>query len=109
MGALGVLGSEGDSADLMYVGVIAVGFFSALVVRFQPIEMANALFAMALSLGVIVAIALSAGLHNEPYSSVFEIVGLNAFFAAMFVAAGLLFRYSARERHSELPSPASKR
>jgi len=37
IGAVGVLGVDGDRADLMYIGVLAVGVIGTIIARFQPI------------------------------------------------------------------------
>lgn len=94
--AVGVIGEEGDRADLMYGGVVAVGAVGAVIARFRPEGMTRVLLAMALAQGLVTAIALIAGKHREPMTSVPELVGLNAFFAALFVGSALLFRRAAR-------------
>ena len=94
--ALGVNGEDGDRADLMYGGVLAVGILGAHATRFRPEGMARTLLAMALAQMLIAGIALLAGKHQEPLSSALEIVGLNAFFAALFVGSAWLFRQAAR-------------
>jgi hypothetical protein len=94
--AVGVIGEEGDPADLMYLGVLAVGIVGAAVARFRPPGMARALLAMALAQMSVAAIALVAGKHQVPISSVSEILGLNGFFAALFIGSALLFRRAAR-------------
>ena len=47
-GAVGIIGSENNDANLMYAGVIVVGAIGAIIARFKPGGMARALFAMAL-------------------------------------------------------------
>jgi len=96
--AVGIIGVEGDPADLMYLGVIAVGIIGAIIARFQPHGMARALFAMALAQALVVVIALIAGKQHPPSSSVTEIVGVNTMFIALFLGSAWLFRYSAREQ-----------
>ena len=98
IGAVGVLGRDGDRADLMYIGVFAVGIIGAIIARFQPHGMARALFATALAQALVAVIALIAGMHQAPYSSVGEILGLNGFFVALFLGSAWLFRNAARER-----------
>ena len=98
IGAVGVLGRAGDRADLMYIGVFAVGIMGAIIARFQPHGMARALFATALAQALVAVIALIAGMHQAPYSSVGEILGLNGFFVALFLGSAWLFRNAARER-----------
>jgi hypothetical protein len=98
MGAVGVIGEEGDRVDLMYFGVLAVGIIGAVIARFRPHGMARALLAMALAQALVAVIALIAGKHQAPISSVFEIVGLNGFFVALFIGSALLFRHAARKQ-----------
>jgi hypothetical protein len=92
---VGIIGRDGDPANLMYFGVLAVGIVGALIARFRPHGMARALFAMALAQALVAAIALIAGL-GLPWSGPAEIVLLNAFFVAMFGGSGWLFRRAAR-------------
>ncbi len=96
--AVGVLGVEGDPVDLMYIGVLAVGIIGAVIARFQPRGMARALFATALAQALVAVIALIAGKHRAPISSVSEILGLNGIFVALFVGSALLFWHAAREQ-----------
>ena len=66
IGAVGVLGVDGDPADLMYIGVLAVGIIRAIIARFQPHGMARALFATALAQALVAVIALILGMHQAP-------------------------------------------
>lgn len=100
VGAVGVIGEDGDRADLMYGGVLAVGIIGAVIARFRPEGMARALLAMAVTTAAVGVIALIAGKHQAPISSVYEIVGLNGFFATLFLASAWLFRRSARHARS---------
>jgi hypothetical protein len=93
---VGIIGKDGDLANLMYFGVLAVGIIGAVIARFQPDGMARALFATALAQAVVAAIALIAGL-GLPWSGPAEILLLNGFFIALFIGAAWLFRRSARE------------
>jgi len=98
VGAVGVIGEDGDRADLMYGGVLAVGIIGAVGARFQPQGMARALLAMALAQALVAVIALIAGKHQAPAGSVYEILGLNGFFVALFIASAWLFRHAARNQ-----------
>jgi hypothetical protein len=81
----------------MYFGVLAIGIIGAIIARFEPHGMARALFAAALGQAAVTVIALYAGL-GLPYSGPAEILLLNAFFIAAFVASAVLFKRSARPR-----------
>ena len=96
---VGIIGQDGDPANLMYFAVLAVGIIGAISARLQPEGMARALFAMALAQALVAAIALIAGL-GRPWSGPAELLVLNGFFVAAFVGSACLFRRAARERSS---------
>ena len=83
IGAVGLIGVEGDPADLMYAGALAVGVIGALLARLQPRGMALALFATAAAQALVAVIALAAGKHQAAVSSVPEILVSNGFFVAL--------------------------
>jgi len=89
--AVGIIGDEGNLANLMYIGVLAVGFIGAIIARFQPHGMARALFATALAQALVAVIALIAEL-GSPWSGPGEILSLNGFFIVLWVGSALLFR-----------------
>ena len=95
--AVGLIGSERDRANLMYLGVLAVGFVGAVMARFRPLGMARALLATALAQALVAAIALILGL-GSPASGPMEILALNGLFVALFVGSAQLFRHAAQER-----------
>lgn len=92
-GAVGVIGTEANPANLMYGGVLAVGIAGALIVRFEPQGMARTMVATAVAQGLVAVIALIYGLSGAA-----EIVLLNGFFVALFVGSALLFRHAGREQ-----------
>ena len=96
IGALGVIGAEGDRADLMYLGVLGTGILGALVARFRARGMAVTLAATALAQVVVTVIALVAGLGGS--NPRIEIIGLNGMFIALFLASAWLFQQAAAGR-----------
>ena len=93
--ATGLIGIEDDDpANLLYVGVLAIGLIGALTARFQPRGLARASFATALALALVGAIALKFPNTASPV----QIVLLHGLFVALFAGAGLLFRHAARNR-----------
>jgi hypothetical protein len=92
---VGIIGTDGDRANVMYFGVLAVGATGAIIARLRPRGMAYALFATAFTQAFIAAVALIARL-GLPYSPPAEIVLLNGFFIAMFTGSAWLFRRAAR-------------
>ena len=91
---VGIIGRDGDPANLMYFGVVAIGIAGGLIARFRPHGLARAMLAAAIAQAVIAAIAVFGGL-GRPWSGPLELIGLNGFFIAMFVGAALLFRRAA--------------
>lgn len=88
---VGIIGADGDPANLMYFAVVAIGIVGAAKTRLQPTGMAYTLFAMAITQVLITGIALILGL-GLPYSGPLELMLLNGFFIAMFAISGWLFR-----------------
>lgn len=97
-GAVGIIGSEDEAANLMYGGVLATGLIGALIARFRPYGMARALFLTALAQALVGGIALAAGLGSTGPAWPWEILGLTGFFVALFVGSALLFQKAAREQ-----------
>ncbi len=93
-GAVGIIGSEDNDANLMYGGVLAIGIIGSIFARFQPHGMARALFATALAQALVPVIALI--IWNPQVTSwapgVLGVFGLNTFFVALWVVSALLFR-----------------
>jgi hypothetical protein len=94
--AVGVIGSEDNPANLMYGGVLAIGFFGALVARFRPQGMARALIATALAQALVPVIALMIW-KPQLSSGVLAVLGVNAIFVMLFVGSAVLFRSAARD------------
>ncbi len=97
IGAVGLIGSEDNDANLMYYGVLAVGLIGAFVARFQPQGMARAMLATALAQALVTLIAVIAG-WGLPWSPPMEILGINGFFVALWLIAARLFGNVARDR-----------
>lgn len=93
---VGIIGKDGDPANLMYFGVLAVGIVGAVFARFRAHGMARALAATAVAQVVVAAIAVIGGL-GRPWSGPAEILILNAFFVGAFAGASRLFARAARE------------
>jgi hypothetical protein len=85
--AVGMIGDEGNPANLMYLFVLFVALIGAGVARFEPREASIAMFATAGAQAVVALVALVAGLGPT--------ILADAFFIAAWVASGLLFRQAA--------------
>jgi hypothetical protein len=82
--AVGIIGTEDDPANLMYLGVLAVGVAGAALARLRPTGMALVLTAMAVAQVMVAVIALSAGRDATP--------ALDVIFAGLWMGSALLFR-----------------
>ena len=88
--AVGIIGEPENSANLMYVGVLAVGIAAAAIARFQPRGLARALFAMALAQLLVAVITVLAGL-GAPVTPPLSLLMMNGFFIALWTGSAWLF------------------
>jgi hypothetical protein len=86
--AVGIIGSEDNPANWMYLGVLAVLVIGALITRFRPQGMARVLSATALAQAIVTVIALI----TQQELDTLEILLLNGFFVALWVGSAWLFR-----------------
>ena len=86
--AVGMLGSEGHPANLMFAGVLAIAALGALLAWFRAPGMAKAMLAAAIAQALAVAVAVPMGfeLRELVFTAMFALPWLGA--AAMFHAAG---------------------
>ena len=92
---VGIIGADGDPANVLYAGVLAVGILAAAAARFEPRGMSRALFAMAAVQVLVTIVALVMGL-GQPYSPPLELVGVNGLFVGLFGTSAVLFMRAAR-------------
>ncbi|MCR4325288.1 MAG: hypothetical protein NUV59_00580 [Patescibacteria group bacterium] len=92
-GAVGIIGSENNSANLMYWAVPAVGLVGSLISRFKPLGMARTLFAAALVQFLVPVAALIISPEvSWGNAGVIGVFVANSIFAALFAVSALLFR-----------------
>jgi hypothetical protein len=105
-GAVGLIGSEDNPANLMYGGVLAVSLTGAAIARLQPLGMARTLFATAVAQFLVPVVALI--LWRPDFSpGVVQVFGLNFGFVLMFAGSALLFRHAATNSgRADVPTPA---
>ena len=83
--AVGLVGNEDNPANLIYAGVLAIGFIGAIIGRLQPDGMARALLATALAQAVASVIALV-------LDATMAVLVINAFVLMLFAGSAALFR-----------------
>ena len=96
---VGIIGADGDPANRMYFGVLAVGIVGALIAGFRPEGMSRALVATAIAQAGVAAIAIFGGL-GRPWSGPLELALLNGFFVVLWTVSAWLFRRAA-QGHSD--------
>lgn len=90
--AVGLIGSENNLINAWYFLIPVYGLVGGIVARFQAAKMAWVLLGAAGVQIVITLGALATGAQHLPYSSVTEIIGVNAFFTAFWLASAALYR-----------------
>ena len=94
-GAVGLIGSEDNDANLIYGGVLAIGLIGAFVARFRSAGMARAMFATALAQGLVAVIALIAGWGGTAPNWPWDMLGATGIFTALWLGAAVLYRHAA--------------
>lgn len=88
-GAVGMVGDEGDRANLMFGGVLAIALIGSVLARFRAHGMAIAMFAAA----VAQAAAGGVGMLIDPLGGI-----LSTAFAGLWLLSASLFRKAANAR-----------
>jgi hypothetical protein len=95
-GAVGIVGNEGQPANLLYGAVFAVGLVGSLLSRFKPRGMAHTLFTAALVQLSIPLIALIIWPQvSWGAAGLFRVFVFNSVFAFLFAGSALMFRRAA--------------
>ena len=97
-GAVGVIGSEDEAANLLFAGVLAVALVGAVVARFRPAGLARAMLAAALAQALVPVAAWA--LWPEARALIWspQVLGLTAGFAATWLVSAWLFRRAAAQQ-----------
>jgi hypothetical protein len=95
--AVGFIGDEGNPANLMFAGVLAIGLIGAIAARFRAAGMARAMAATAFAQALVAAIALVAGgLGGNEAHWPAELLIPSAVFTGLWLAAAWLFGKAAQ-------------
>lgn len=94
--AVGIIGSENNDVNMLYFVVPMIVFLGAVISKLKALPLARTMYTAATTLALIPVIALIINRPNfstpEDYFGVLGIFILNAFFATLLVASGLLFK-----------------
>ncbi len=96
-GAVGFLGDEGNPANLVFLGVIAIAVGGAVLGRFKPMGMARAMFAAAAAQVLIGVVAIPLGWASPGGAGLYEVVMGTSLFAVLWLIAFGLFRKAAED------------
>lgn len=94
-GAVGLIGSEDEAHNLLFLAVIAVAVVGSFLARLRPKPMARAMAAAALAHAVISVFLLFAARGGSDGHPLMEVVGLTVF-GGVWLASACLFHRSAR-------------
>ena len=96
-GAVGIIGNESNDANMLFFGVLAVGFVGAVIARLHAKGMAKALLATAIAQVVVACVALIAGWGTSGPAWPLDVLALTVFFVALWLTAAAFFRHAARQ------------
>ena len=91
-GAVGIVGSEHEPANLLFLGVIPVALVGALVARFRSAGMAWAMIAATVAQLLVPLVAWIAWPQARPLILAPEVPGSTVVFTAMWLTSAWLFR-----------------
>lgn len=100
-GAVGIIGSEDNPANLMYLGVLSVGIIGAFAGGLQAQGLWKALLATAIAEALVTVIALVFQMDNHENWQV-KILAINWFFVMLWTISALLFRHASQNNIAEV-------
>lgn len=95
-GAVGIIGAEGNDANLMFFGVLAIGLVGALIARFRPVGMSRAMAATAAAHAGVAFVAIVGKLGVGGAAWPWDVLVSTAFFVMLWLLSSWLFRKAAR-------------
>jgi hypothetical protein len=93
--AVGIIGDEGNPANLMFAGVLSVACGGAIIAHFRATGMARAMAAAAAAQGLVGAVALVGRLGEGSAIWPRDVLGATAMFVALWLVSAGLFRLAA--------------
>ena len=104
--AVGILGSGPNYANLMYGGMIVIGISGAVLSRFRADGMARTMITMGIAQVLVPVIALIIfqleRVNGESFEDGIVVVGVTAFFGALWFLSAMLFRRAAAMQITEV-------
>lgn len=97
--AVGIIGTEDNPANWMFVGVLVIGIIGAIISRLQPYGMSLVMFSVAFAHTLVTIIALIT-IPNLLDRRLMETLIPNLLFIFLWIAAALLFMNAAKRRET---------
>lgn len=94
--AVGIIGSEDNQANIMYVGVLGIGLLGSLIARFRATGMSRTMLAVTIAQLVVTVVAVTVW-KPETEEHVFSTFILNLFYVMLFLSSALLFHRARRQ------------
>lgn len=104
--AVGIIGDENTSINILYLVVLGVGAIGAFISKFKPKGMSLTLKLTAISQVIVIIIALLEGYGNT-LDSLSELLLVNGFFIVLWLLASFLFKKSSEEWNEISSNPTS--
>ncbi len=95
-GAVGIIGDEGNEANLLFFGVLAIAAVGSVIARFRARGMALALYATAAAQLLVGAVAIYMNLCATRPIWPRDVLALTAFFSTIWLISAWLFGKAAR-------------
>lgn len=95
-GAVGIIGTEEDAANLLFAAVLAIVVVGSIAARLRPRAMMRVLVATAIAQAVIGVVAIAGRLGDDDPAWPADVIGLTALFTGLWLIAAVLFRHAAR-------------
>lgn len=95
--AVGIIGSESNPANLLYLGAVVLAVVGAAIARLRPGKMALVLYATAVA-QLLIPLASFVYFRPDFSPGVVAVFGLSTVFCLLYASAGLLFQQSAQAR-----------
>lgn len=95
--AVGIIGSEDNPANLLFFGVLLIGFAGAIISQFKAVGMSKTMFAVALAQALVPVIAFIIWLPPLDIG-LLRVLLLNGFFVILFAESAILFKKSVNNK-----------
>lgn len=94
-GAVGIIGSENNPANMMFGGVLSIALVGVIVSQFRPIGMAWAMAVTALAQAAVGVIAVIGNMGAEDPNWPIDVIGATGVFCGAWALSAALFRNAA--------------